>query len=507
MRARTIGLLAVALLAVAVDRSFAAASAGCEGGGFSLLGLSGNQRGSVPAALVPNSFLVKGKFVEFTVDAATFGVRDWTFTGVANPLDITGGRRTVVYASKMPDHRGIMLNGDVEIDSADGSIVLTRRGPGLTMKIQAKDCANGGVFQMEVERADATATVFTHVLGDGVFYFDNPNVRDRLGENLPCSGVLPDGTPVVCNGANADGTVTVTARVNFANEFSDKFVGRDSPQVATRIANGCPNNIPNPFHPGSVNHCGGITQWSVASGGRMGQVMGEDATEIAPAATACTANCTAQNQVNGRAVVVGFPFPVAQAVRLQPRFPQLSNGQLAGITIAPSPLIGGTTGQGTVSLGARAAGNVVVQLSSSNTAIVSVPATATISSGLVEQTFNITTSQVTAPAVVTVSGTAGGVTRTASLTVNPTPPPASDTVTITRAEYDASKRELRVEATSTNLNTTLTVRVTSTNQVIGTLANTGGGKYRANLSFPSNPGIITARSAAGGSVTSVVTLK
>jgi hypothetical protein len=485
-----------------------AASAGCEGGGFSLLGLSGNQRGAVPAALVPNSFLVKGKFVEFTMDAATFGVRDWTFTGAANPLDITGGRRTVVYASKMPDHRGIVLNGDVEVDSQDGSIVLIRRGPGLTMKIQAKDCANGGLFQMEVERADATATVFTHVLGDGVFYFDNPNVRDRLGENLPCSGVLPDGTPVVCNGANPDGTVTVTARVNFANDLSDKFVGRDSPQVATRIANGCPNNIPNPFHPGSVNHCGGITQWSVASGGRMGQVMGEDATEIAPAATVCTANCTAQNRVNGRAVVVGFPFPVPQAVRLQPRFPQLSNGQLAGITIAPSPVTGGTTAQGIVSLGAGApAGNVVVQLSSSNTALVNVPATATISAGLVEQTFNITTRQVTAPAVVTVSGTAGGVTRSASLTVNPLPPPASDTVNATRAEYDAAKRQLRVEATSTNLNTTLTVFVTSTNQTIGTLTNTGGGRYRANLSFPSNPAIITARSAAGGSATRLVMLK
>jgi len=81
------------------------------------------------------------------------------------------------------------------------------------------------------------------VLGDGVFYFDNPNVRDRLGENLPCSGVLPDGTPVVCNGANPDGTVTVTARVNFANDLSRQFVGRDSSQVATRIANGCPNFV------------------------------------------------------------------------------------------------------------------------------------------------------------------------------------------------------------------------------------------------------------------------
>src|SRR4029077_19875747 len=102
------------------------------------------------------------------------------------------------------------------------------------------------------------------------------------------------------------------------------------------------------------NHCGGISQWSVSSGGRMGQVMGEDATEIAPAATACTANCTAQNQLNGLPVVVGFPFPVPSPVRLQPRFAQPSNGQLAGTTISPSPVTGGTTAQGTVSLAAGA---------------------------------------------------------------------------------------------------------------------------------------------------------
>jgi len=60
----------------------------------------------------------------------------------------------------------------------------------------------------------------------------------------------------------------------------------------------------------------------------MGQVMGEDAVEIAPAATICTENCTAQNRVNGRAVVVGFPFPVPAAVRLQPRFPGATVPQL-----------------------------------------------------------------------------------------------------------------------------------------------------------------------------------
>jgi hypothetical protein len=298
----------------------AASSAGCVGGGFSVLGVSGDQKTKVAARDVGPTFLVKGRYVVFVVDSATFGVRDWTLTGAPNPLDITGEMPTIVFASKIPDHRGLALTSDVSVESSRESLVISRTGPGLSMKIQVKDCANGGVFQMEPARADGTATVFTHVLGDDVFYFDNPNIRNRLGENIPCSGVLPDGTLVSCKGANPDGTVTVTARVNFANDFSDKFVGRDSPQVATRIATDCANQIPNPFHPGSVSHCGGVSQWSVASGGRMGQVMGEDATEIAPAAKVCTADCTAQNQVQGRAVVAGFPFPVPEAVRLKPRF-------------------------------------------------------------------------------------------------------------------------------------------------------------------------------------------
>ena len=292
----------------------------CEGGGWTILGLSGKQEKIISAGSLGSSFLVKGKYVEFTIDSASFGIRDWTLTGAPNELDITGGYRTIVFASKMPDHRGLTLNSGLFLKMDKESLVISRTGSGLSMKIQAKDCAQGGVFQMEVERADGAATVFTHVLGDGVFYFDNPFVRDRLGEKIPCSGILPDGSLVSCQGANADGTVTVTARVNFANDISSKFVGRDSSQLATRIGQGCPNDIPNSFHPGSVNHCGGVSQWSVASGGRVGQVMGEDSTEIAPAATACTENCTAQNQVQGRAVVVGFPFPVPEAVRLKPRF-------------------------------------------------------------------------------------------------------------------------------------------------------------------------------------------
>ena len=61
--------------------------------------------------------------------------------------------------------------------------------------------------------------------------------------------------------------------------------------------------------------------WDVASGGRMGGVFGEDATEDAPPATTCTQDCQAQNQVRGQAVELGFPFPVPAANRLNPRFP------------------------------------------------------------------------------------------------------------------------------------------------------------------------------------------
>jgi hypothetical protein len=53
----------------------------------------------------------------------------------------------------------------------------------------------------------------------------------------------------------------------------------------------------------------------------MGGVTGEDATEVAPPATACTQDCQAQNQVRGQAVVLGAPFPVPAANRFTPRFP------------------------------------------------------------------------------------------------------------------------------------------------------------------------------------------
>jgi hypothetical protein len=49
--------------------------------------------------------------------------------------------------------------------------------------------------------------------------------------------------------------------------------------------------------------------------------------------------------------------------------------------------------------------------------------------------------------------------------------------------------------------------VTSTNQLIGTLANNGGGKYSGQFSWSVNPQNITIHSNLGGSKSSAVTPK
>jgi hypothetical protein len=307
------GAIAATLLLATSDQAAAASSDACEGGGFTITGLVdgstvGEGETTIPAANLGPSFLVQGRYIEFRVVMRNFAIRNYLFTGAPNPEDITGGRRTVVWTRKTPLHRGLVLNSDVQVEIGEDELVITRNGTGgLTMKIQAKDCAQGGIFQMEPERGDHTTTRFVHVLAPGAFYFDNPNFRAREGDTVPYK----------------DTTVVVPARVNIANDLSPDFVARDSAQVAERVDEPtCRNLIPT--RTGALDevlHCGGVSRWDVASGGRMGFVTGEDAVEVAPPATDCIQNCQAQNRVRGQAVVLGFPFPVPQNVRLQPRTP------------------------------------------------------------------------------------------------------------------------------------------------------------------------------------------
>ncbi|HJZ74917.1 MAG TPA: hypothetical protein VKE51_24435 [Vicinamibacterales bacterium] len=286
---------ATALVIATAWPAAAASSAGCEGGGFTVVigsvTISGNTATSVAASSVSGTITVRGRYVEFDVDPATFEVTNYALTGAPNPLDITGGVHTVVFASKSADlGAGNALTGPVAVSSKDEGLELSRAGAAVSMKIQANDCTSGGIFQMEPARADGGTIDITHRLAAGVFYFDNPNFR-----NPPQLPLCPSGGPFT----PACTPVPITPRINFANDVSPKFVGRDSPQSATKLT-----------------QTGSVTTWRVSSGGRLGGVMGEDAVEVAPPAKPCTSHCQAQDQVRGRFPVLGFPFPVPAASRL-----------------------------------------------------------------------------------------------------------------------------------------------------------------------------------------------
>lgn len=291
----------------------AAKSDGCAGGGFTALGKSAGFSGTVAAP--SGRFRVQGKYQQFDIDPADFAVYDQAFTGAANPSDQTGGRFTPIYASRVPDHRGLTLTSAISLSIDGTGIEISRTGPGLSMKITAQDCATGGIFQMEPERADGTRTRFVHTLAPSAFYYDNPNFRAHLGEFLgaDCTSVQTGPPSQFC--------VRVPTRVNIGNDVSPQFVVRDSPQVATRVPQPeCGPDFTNNLGLSETkDHCGGMSIWDVASGGRMGMVTGEDATEVANGSSACTHKCQAQDQVRGRLAVLGSPFPVPAGSRLTPR--------------------------------------------------------------------------------------------------------------------------------------------------------------------------------------------
>lgn len=178
---------------------------------------------------------------------------------------------------------------------------------------------------------------------------------------------------------------------------------------------------------------------------------------------------------------------------------------LSAVTVTPSSVTGGNTVQGNVTLSSTARVATSVNLASSSSRA-SLPASVTVPAGASSATFTINTTTVTSTTSATISATLGGLTRTATLTINPAAS-TTDRVSITRAEYDARKRELRVEATSTGSNATLQVFNTSSGQLIGTLRNQGGGRFGGQFDVSANPQNITVRSSLGGVATRSVSTR
>ena len=105
---------------------------------------------------------------------------------------------------------------------------------------------------------------------------------------------------------------------------------------------------------------------------------------------------------------------------------------ISALAVSPSTVAGGASSTGTITLSAAAlAAGATVTLASSNTAVAGVPASATVPAGATSASFTITTTPVTASTALSISGTFGGVSRSAVLTVTPVPAaPSLTSVTV-----------------------------------------------------------------------------
>src|SRR3712207_3683895 len=144
-------LIALALTVPAIalaSPAQAASSKACEGGGYQLVhastgvvvanGRTGNRvRTTIPADRLGDRFIVRGVHQQFTVRASDFAVFDHLFTGAANRERMVTGP-TVVFASKVPDHRGLTLSSGITVQLDEEAVALGRTGTGLSMKLQSK---------------------------------------------------------------------------------------------------------------------------------------------------------------------------------------------------------------------------------------------------------------------------------------------------------------------------------------------------------------------------------
>lgn len=183
---------------------------------------------------------------------------------------------------------------------------------------------------------------------------------------------------------------------------------------------------------------------------------------------------------------------------------------LSSLSVTPGSVAGGANATATIALnGVAPSGGALVALASDSPAAV-VPSSVLVPAGQTGVTFVVKTNVVTTPVTATLAATYGGsiqTTGTAKLVVNPPPAQAADRVAVQTAEYRTSKRQLFVEATGSNASATLTVYAAATGQVIGVLANRGGGRYDATFSVATNPQNVVVKSSLGGSASRAVALK
>ena len=480
--------------------------------GIKDLGIAGNQaQVYILLGIGDGSFLKQPTIALLAAD--TFGV-DGTDIDVA---DLNGDTiQDLVVAIALNGSRTAILIGN-----NDGTFQPARIITDVTLHVpqyQAiADFNRDGFPDLALSMADGTLGLFEILLGNGDGTFRAP-VMYAVPPPLSSIG----GGPIVTSDFNRDGRPDIALPIvgafpglaGFVNSTGSITVAPAYGSVTatpSTIASGFSTEIKISLVSGAVAPSNGFT-FSISSSNST--VLPVPSSVFMPAgASSVRFSATARNVTSTQNVRIRIRNNQLGrrdlTVTVTPAAPVPAPLTLSALTLASSSVVGGNSVQGTVTLSAAAPSATVVTLASSNAAA-SVPASVTVAAGASSATFIVSTTAVSATTSATISGSFGGVTRTATLTINPVaapPPPSTDTVRITRAEFESDKRVLRVEATSTSSNATLQVFVTATGQLLGTLANNGGGQYRAELSVSTNPQNITVRSSLGGVATASVAAK
>jgi hypothetical protein len=365
--------------------------------------------------------------------------------------------------------------------------------------------ANGSQGLMEIRNGNGDGTFGAPVLyavppplssvGGGTLVSSDFNGDGRQDIGLPIIGANP-GLAVLLN---STGNVVVQPALGTLTATPSTVGSGGSTQLRISLSQG-------------VAPSGGLT-FTVSSSNTAALTV-PSSIFMTAGASSVTFNGTARNVTSNQSTIVRVRHNTLGrrevTVTVTPAAPPPPAPiSLTAVSLSAASVVGGNPVQGTVRLSAAATSATVVTLVSSS-ASATVPTSVTVAAGSSSATFTVNTTAVSATTTATISATFNSVTLSASLTINPAsappPPPATDTVRITRAEFDSGKRILRVEATSSNASATLQVFNTGSGALIGTLSGSGG-QYRGEFSVSTNPQNITVRSSLGGSATRAVDAK
>jgi DNA-binding beta-propeller fold protein YncE len=231
-------------------------------------------------------------------------------------------------------------------------------------------------------------------------------------------------------------------------------------------------------------------------------LQGLPAAGITVNATGPGGHATAVTDATGLFVLTGLPAgsytvaPASASFAFSPASLTVSiqNQNLAGLsfqsnppivptsyTLSPWTIIGaGVTTTATVTLNQPApATGAVITLSASDTKSAKFPSTVTVAAGQLAVSFPVQGSGVSTTTVVTLLAKYNGGTASANLTVAP-----GDKAAITLATYSQSTHVLSVNATDNTSQATLNVSVASSNQLLGTMTNSGNGSYTLRVVLP-----------------------